>query len=73
MTAAARLHITGPELDRLDALAVRLRAVSSPTLTIDRCYVLRWVLARGFDAAAASLTSIEASRAASTPAATVAA
>jgi integrase len=70
VTAAARLHITGPELDSLDALAARLRAVSSPTLTIDRCYVLRWVLARGLDVAAASLTSIEASRAASTLAAT---
>lgn len=60
MSRADRLCIRGAELERLDALLVRLRAVSPPDVAYDRAYVLGWVLVRGIDDAAAWLTSTEA-------------
>jgi hypothetical protein len=69
--AADRLCLTGAELERIDALLARQRAMDPPGVMRSREGILFWVLSVGFDHAEAWLTSIEASRAPVAPAAQV--
>lgn len=57
MKAAARVSLTGADLETLDALVIRMRASVPRGAEIQRKHVFRAVLVRGFDALAGELTA----------------
>lgn len=59
MKAAARMSLTGADVETLDALVIRMRACAPRGAEIERKHAFRAVLVRGFDALAGELTARE--------------